>query len=636
MRKFVCDFETTVYEGQTRTDVWAAAICEIGWEDVEVFNSIEKFWDYVCGIGENVILYFHNLKFDSSFLLDYLIRVKKYKNALSKNEKQEIEFTRSKNMLNKTIRYNLSASGLFYQMIVKDKFTIDIRDSYKLLPFSVEEIGESFKTKHRKTKIEYEGVRFPNGKITDEEKEYIKNDVLVLSEALYEFVEMNGNNKLTIGACCKSKFKQGYKHVELEYYFPSLQYPCPVDGFNSVDEYIRKSYRGGWCYLKRGEENKEQGKGFTIDVNSLYPYVMLSESGNAYPYGKPKFWQGDYIPLLDSEKTYYFVRFQAEFDIKRGMLPFVQVKNNLMYESNVNLETSAIKNPFTGKYENKYIDMDGNEKRAVIELTMSQTDFELFQEHYFIHEIKILDGCYFRTQKGFFDDYLNEFKKIKMRETGAKREIAKLFSNNLYGQFGANSISDFKIAKLRSDNVITFRTQQANEKEAGYIPIACAITSYARKKTIEAAQANYNIFIYSDTDSLHCKGDISELKNVEIDSKEYGKFAIESVWDKAIFIRQKTYIEHITGKEENGKIKKIKPYYNIICAGLQKRCKELLNMSLTGEYKAEELTEQELEFVKEKRKLTDFKAGLKIPGKLEAKRIVGGIVLEKGFFTLKK
>ena len=37
---WVADFETTVYEGQHDTQVWAAAIVEMYTEEVHVFNSL--------------------------------------------------------------------------------------------------------------------------------------------------------------------------------------------------------------------------------------------------------------------------------------------------------------------------------------------------------------------------------------------------------------------------------------------------------------------------------------------------------------------------------------------------------------------------------------------------------------------
>ena len=40
MKYMVGDFETTVYEGQTFTEVWASAVVELGTEDVKIHHSI--------------------------------------------------------------------------------------------------------------------------------------------------------------------------------------------------------------------------------------------------------------------------------------------------------------------------------------------------------------------------------------------------------------------------------------------------------------------------------------------------------------------------------------------------------------------------------------------------------------------
>ena len=98
----------------------------------------------------------------------------------------------------------------------------------------------------------------------------------------------------------------------------------------------------------------------------------------------------------------------------------------------------------------------------------------------------------------------------------------------------------------------------------------------------------------------------------------------------AIFTRQKTYIEHIIA--ENGEYIE-EPYYNIKCAGMPARCKELFQKSME-EYEITEedeekgaFTEEEKEFIKTKRTLKDFTLGLKVPSKLMPRHILGGTLL---------
>lgn len=45
-RVFVADFETTVYKGQTSTEVWAAASVELFTDDVVICHSISDQFNY--------------------------------------------------------------------------------------------------------------------------------------------------------------------------------------------------------------------------------------------------------------------------------------------------------------------------------------------------------------------------------------------------------------------------------------------------------------------------------------------------------------------------------------------------------------------------------------------------------------
>ena len=635
-RTFVGDFETTVYEGQKHTEVWASAIVELNSEDVKIFKSIDETFEYLSVMKDNVIVYYHNLKFDGSFWLSYLLVDRNFKQAYNKTGERinDVEWQQEKEMKNNTFKYSISDKGQFYTIIIKvnNKF-IEIRDSLKLLPFSVKKIGKSFETKHKKLDMEYTGFRYSGCEITLEEQEYIKNDVLVVKEAL-EIMYNEGHNKLTIGSCCLEEYKKLIGKDDYSMYFPNLtEIELDKDTYGSfnAEEYIRKSYRGGWCYVVKGKENKIYENGVTADVNSLYPSVMSSESGNRYPVGKPYFWKGNYIDE-EALKTnrYFFIRIKTRFYIKKNKLPFIQVKGNLLYNGREMLETSDIYDAETDTYCKEILDFNGNLVSTRVELTLTMTDYYLMKEHYDLVDFEILDGVWFYTEIGIFDSYIDKYKKIKTVSTGAKRELAKLFLNNLYGKMATSTDSSFKIAYVKEDKSIGFLPVLANDKKPVYIPIGSAITSYARNFTIRTAQKNYygvdkRGFIYADTDSIHCDLDVSELKDVPVHDSDFCHWKLEALWDKAIFVRAKTYIEHVT--HEN--LKPVEPYNNIKCAGMPQKCKDLLNLSLEGytEEEYEALKDVEKKFVKTKRTFKDFKRGLIVPSKLRPKRINGGIIL---------
>ena len=52
-RIFVGDFETTVFEGQTSTEVWASACVELFSEDVKIFHSIDEQYEYFLSLKNN-------------------------------------------------------------------------------------------------------------------------------------------------------------------------------------------------------------------------------------------------------------------------------------------------------------------------------------------------------------------------------------------------------------------------------------------------------------------------------------------------------------------------------------------------------------------------------------------------------
>ena len=643
------DFETTVYQGQVNTEVWASAVVEFNTEDVHIFHSIGETLDYLISLDSDIIIYYHNLKFDGAFWISYMLADLEWKQAayLPKPDEStdKFEWEEQKYMKNKTFTYSISDMGQWYRIVIKvhDRF-IEIRDSLKLLPFQVKRIGESFKTKHQKLEMEYKGFRYAGCNITDQEKEYIANDVLVVKEAMETMYEQ-GHKKLTIGSCCLAEYKVLLGKPLYEEYFPNL-YEIPIDdavyGSPNAGEYIRKSYRGGWCYLAKGKEKKRYTNGTTADVNSLYPSMMHSISGNKYPIRLPTFWSGDFIPdeALGYDK-YYFVRIKTRFYIKENKLPFIQNKSSFMYSATESLTTSDVYNPQDGKYYSEFINLDGEIEQAYMIMTVTMTDFQLIKDHYELVDFEILDGCYFDAAIGIFDRYIDKYKKLKMENKGALRELAKLFLNNLYGKMASSPDSSFKVAFLKEDKSLGFYTVVRHDKIPGYIPCGSAITSYARNFTIRAAQKNYygineRGFIYADTDSIHCDLAPEEIKGIKVDPKEFCCWKLESCWDTGWFVRQKTYIEHIV-KEDMEEIEE--PYYNIKCAGMPQKCKDLFMLSMQGFHPDKDdtnYTDADKWFLEKERNLEDFDVGLIVPGKLLPKRIRGGVLLTDSMYEMRQ
>lgn len=651
-RVFVGDFETTTYAGQDHTEVWASAVVEMGTENVYIFHSIDETLTYFKYLNCNIIVYYHNLKFDGEFWLYYLIKKLKFKQAFTMidDDYTTAEWVSKKEMPSNSVIYSISDRGQWYTITIRlEDITIELRDSLKLMPFSVKAIGKAFNTKHQKLDMEYTGFRYAGCEITEAEKEYIRNDVLVVKEAL-EFMFDQGHNRLTIGACCLSEYKSIIGKDMFQAMFPDLSQVTldkELYGASNADEYIRHSYKGGWCYLVRGKANKVFHDGTTADVNSLYPSMMHSESGNYYPVGYPRFWKGNEIPdKALQDNRYFFIRIKTRFYIKKNKLPFIQIKGDKHYNGNECLTTSDYWDKNIHKYF-KYTMDDGVKKPTIVTLTLTCVDYKLFLEHYDVEDFEILDGCYFNTEIGVFDEYIDIYKKIKLESKGAMRTLAKLFLNNLYGKLATNDNSSFKLIYDKSDTEIGFIPVPQHDKDTVYIAAGSAVTSYARNFTIRAAQANYHGvdkrgFIYADTDSIHCDLEPQKIVGIKVHDRNFCCWKLESQWDDAIFVRQKTYIEHVVAED----LKPIdSPYYSIKCAGMPDRCKQLFEASLSNRVISDEqkskMSDAEIDFLfddngnTKPRTLSDFKVNLKVPGKLLPKRIAGGVVLKETEFTLR-
>lgn len=227
MKKFTADFETATWL-EDETYVWAWAVCEIGTEEIKIGTDINEFMR-MCKESNNSVFYFHNLKFDGEFIMYWLL-----KNNYKHVEKKE-------DIKNATFTTLISDMGQFYQITVyfkkENKKTIKATfiDSLKIIPFSVKDIAKSFNLPISKLEIDYNEKREKGHILTEKEKDYIKNDVLIVAKALN--VLFNENlTRMTQGANALHDYKEIIGKRKFEHYFPLLDY--------DIDQDIRKAYKG--------------------------------------------------------------------------------------------------------------------------------------------------------------------------------------------------------------------------------------------------------------------------------------------------------------------------------------------------------------------------------------------------------
>jgi hypothetical protein len=594
---FTADFETTTdkqiqiekeiaynegKEYKEKTRIWAYGLTNI--YDTNKFNygtSLDDFMNLVNSL-QNANIYFHNLKHDGSFILSYF---------LEKN----IQHVEREELKENTYTCHI-ANGQYYSITwcLSDKSKgnrqnkITFYDSYKIMPTSIKSLGESFAKDLQgqgKVSVEeefYHRYRPIDHKLTDEEIEYLEQDCKVAAIAMKFMLDL-GHSRTTIGsnafADFKTRFNKDFKY-NYDDHFPVLPMgktkdnQAPDDKGQGWNSWIIKAYRGGYTYVPKKYRGKDIGKGVVFDVNSLYPYCMYTD--NLLPYGTPIWFNGNYHELKPYEKRtrpLFIQKIRTEFTIKENHLPIIPDKSKAR----------------------KFADYLESSNGKPMELYLTNIDLQLFIEHYEIEYIDYIGGYCFKGKTGIFKEYIEYWREVKIKADQEGNEglryIAKLFLNSLYGKFATrwdkpasnptlkNDILRFE-KKYKWDDLNHEEQEESYIKQVKYPAMAVFITSYARKIMIEAAQKNFDRFRYCDTDSLHLEGEEFPT-NIPIDhnnSGELGLWKHECTFDRARFIRSKTYIEEYAKK---GKPKQL----HVTVSGMSKSCHPFVQWDTFHEYK---------------------------------------------------
>lgn len=548
---YLADFETTTDEEDCR--VWSWGISSVSdYENVEVGEDIGSFVERIS--EEHSLTYFHNLKFDGAFILDWLFR-------------NGYEFTEEKVPGTKEFTTLISGMGKFYQIRVcweTGKVT-DFHDSLNKLPMSVKNVASSFKLEQVKGEIDYHLPRPPGWVMTPEELEYVTNDVQIVAQAI-ALERDQGMTRMTVGADSLAQYR-GMLGRDFDRHFPVLA--------ASIDAEIRRAYRGGWAHVKEEWRGKRVGPGQVFDVNSLYPSVMYTK---VLPYGEPVYYP-DGVPEASEEYPLFIACITFTAKLRDDHLPCIQIKNSNMFTPT--------------EYVTEVLDP--------VTMYVTSVDLALWEEHYEMDILSYNGAWLFRGIKGFFNQYIDYWMKIKEESDGGKRLIAKLHLNSLYGKFATNPDVTGKIPVFDEEkNIVRLVDGPPETRNPVYTAMGVFITSYARDLTIRTAQDHYGRFVYADTDSLHLLVEgpnTGKGKALRVHPTELGYWKHEYDFIDGIFVRAKAYTE-LT-----------KDGYKTHIAGMPESIAETITFE-------------------------SYRDGATFEGKLAPKRVPGGIVLKDVGFTL--
>jgi len=537
---------------------------------------------------KNYRIYLHNFaNFDSTFLLKYFPQLGFCSPMIHNGKLISLTFTPGKSI----------TEGKPYNLI--------FRDSYLLLPSSLRNLGKSFNVSNTKSffpylfnKIEYTGEvpdisYFPgisqedylNYKNSfekskwDFKKEAIKYcmlDCISLYQVISKFnilifnkFNINVHNYPTLPSLSFAIFRTHYYNTNTQLNKDILN--KEVNNIinddihmlsGSIMNDIKESYTGGsvdmfiptnvnYPNTTPCEARATKGSIYYYDINSLYPYVMKNFE---MPVGSPTYFEGDILKIDPNAFGFFYCKIITPKNLKHPILQtHIKTKDGVRTISPL------------GTWQGMFFSE------------------ELKNSLKYGYKFEVLWGYTF-NKSYVFKDFVDNLYNLRLTypKSDPMNYIAKILMNSLYGRFGMDdNFSTFEIfdqpSYIKYENrfkefiknvtnlgnhylveifnknkTLNTELDNANEIHNVNIAIASAITAYARIVMSQLKNRRDIIIYYSDTDSIIVN---KPLDDIFVSQTELGKFKLEHVAKRGVFIAPKVYALELENGETIIKIK---------------------------------------------------------------------------------
>lgn len=516
-------------ECESGTGVWAWEFKNMA-NDEETFRGedIDDFFATIWDEPDNLELFAHGLKFYSYFIFDFLLR-NSFKYVPDQGSAEDLTFTAMALPNGEVYSIDVYFEVKKYKN-QKKVHKVVFRDTKKLIDLSVWELSNEL---HLAVPLvsDYMTADKPNPyePVWDE-----WHELDCRCDLAREVFRKARSNHL-FGNTLASSALRMYRNESWKRFNDNFPVLDPA-----VDATLREAYIGGFNYLNPKYKGEETGKGTVIDVNSMYPFILSSASKCKLPVGEPVRFDGKYEK--NPEYPLYVQRFSCMFRLRPGRIPTVRMRS--------------------------YGDFDPHEyvsdsKHNIWTLTLSGPDLHLFFQNYEVYHLDFIDGWMFQSRPGLFDDYVYEWIGVKnhARAEGDKITgyIAKSALNMLGGKFASYNSSAKLEPFIDSSDTLSFVEYKGKASDTIYLPVALFMTAYARYYLITMSRklSEYGVkhkgfdpVIYHDTDciaSLLSEDELREIPSLRLDDFRLGAFKIESRFERARWIRQKTYCLDLGG-----------------------------------------------------------------------------------------
>lgn len=419
----------------------------------------------------NFIIWVHNLSYEFHFLTNFL----KWKKVFARSPHKPIK-------------------------AISEKYpNIEFRCSYVLTRLSLRTWGQELGT-YKDSPIDYEQLRTPYTKLTDEELHYCEQDCLVVYEGIKKYREKYKFVK-DIPLTQTGTVRREVKHLLVS----DRDYVKFIKGLipKSAQQYtmLMDLFAGGYTHANKKYSGKVvKGLIEHYDFASSYPTVMIAEK---YPMGR-------WVNVTDIENFPNIKKFDNWAYIFK-----VRFYNIRCETDNTYIQSSKC----TGK--NIYKDNGRVLMADYITITINEQDYLTIRETYTWKRMKVIEM--YKAKKDYlpriFVDYILDLYKNKTELKGVegKEELytqSKQYINSMYGMCVTAILQSevqyeddtWSILPMTEDDINDklhdLKVQYKRKKYFLSYSWGVWVTSYARRNLWKCIESVDSKVLYCDTDSI--------------------------------------------------------------------------------------------------------------------------------------
>lgn len=291
------------------------------------------------------------------------------------------------------------------------------------------------------------------------------------------------------------------------------------------EDFSRPAVHGGFCDLSVSDY---YGPGIVLDKNSLYTWVATT----AY-LPEPiliKYGLGMPPRAFLRDKKHYYLIYKMEIT--------AELKGNGGIAC---IDSDFIYTPYLSKMKNRV-------------MVLTEGDVRMLAENYNIKECKIISYLAFRASNTQFDGLTSLYEQKRTAVDKIHRNWAKLMQNGLIGTFAKQIYTEEIIYTPGKDGLLYKECKTIGSEEyekrlnnsAGLCFINAAIVSEGKRRMISDIKKAGDRWIYTDTDSIHLKG--QEIPDWVDIGDGLGQYKVEHVFERCSYKGRKKYILYENNK----------------------------------------------------------------------------------------